>query len=171
MARRKRFNVGQQTQLEGTAIGVGPHEQARTRGGRERNCDGELWIVTPPETGIGLRPREVENEFAVRMSLDECRYGRGKPRVVFDSEVARLPARAAADATGVLQRCEELMPQKRITLAAQRVPLVRMQRIDAFMDAAAHPLGFYVSRASRYLSASRAAMQPAPAEVIACLYT
>ena len=90
------------------------------------------------------------------------------PCAVLQREVAGIPAGVVPDAVGVLESGEEFVTQKRVAVTAERIPFPRIELIDALMNSALHHPP-WTSSISRYRSASRAAMQPAPAEVMACL--
>jgi hypothetical protein len=68
------------------------------------------------------------------MSLYESGRGRGESVSIRKRDIGRIPARAGADAVRVLQRGEELVPQKRIAIPAERVPLPRIELVDAVVD-------------------------------------
>src|SRR6185437_16615533 len=112
MARGEALHVRQQPPCERALIGSRPYQQPRTRSGSERHGGGELGVVAPPITRVGLRPREVEDELPVRVGLDECGGGGGQPGFILEREVAGLPAGSPADAAGVLQRGQELVTQE-----------------------------------------------------------
>src|SRR5690242_7974546 len=109
------------------------------------------------------------------MRLDESRCRGGEPARVAQSQVAWLPAAAASEAVRTLECSEELIAREGIVRGTERIPLRRVERPDAVVIfgldhvAVRAPLGSCGSAASvsRYRSASSAAMQPAPAEVIA----
>jgi hypothetical protein len=65
------------------------------------------------------------------MSLDESGRGRGEPLGIRERDVGRIPTRAGADAPRVLQGREELMSQEGIAISPKRVPLLRIDLVDA----------------------------------------
>src|SRR5262249_45929402 len=117
--------VGQQATRDGPAIQIGPNEEPRPRCRGERYRYGELGIVAAAEPGVSLGPGEVEHELAIGVSLTERGHCRGQSLAVLQGEIAGIPARAEADTTGVLESCEELVTQKRVFVAVQRIPLTR----------------------------------------------
>jgi hypothetical protein len=92
---------------------------------------------------------------------------------VFDDQVIRCPARSRTDTACSLEGEQEFMANEWIARQRQRIPSRRGDVIDASENARLHlyRLCFSASIWSRYLSASSAAMQPVPAEVIAWRYT
>jgi hypothetical protein len=68
------------------------------------------------------------------MSLDESGRGRGEPLGIRERDVGRIPTRAGADAPRVLQGREELMSQEGIAISPKRVPLLRIDLVDAVVD-------------------------------------
>ena len=81
-------------------------------GRRERHAEHELRVVGEAVLRIGLRPGEVEDEFAERMRLDVGGRGGGEPAFVVQRDRRRLPAGAGADAAGVLERREKRVTQE-----------------------------------------------------------
>ncbi len=68
------------------------------------------------------------------MALDESGRGSSEPLRIRKSDIGGIPTRAGADAVRVLQRGEEFMPQKRIAISPERVPLPRVELVDAVVD-------------------------------------
>ena len=68
------------------------------------------------------------------MSLDESGRRGGKPLGIREGDIGRIPTRAGADAVRVLQRSEELMPQERIAISPERIPLLWIELVDAVVD-------------------------------------
>ena len=107
------------------------------------------------------------------MGLQVLRHGSDElaaARVAHD-EVSRNPAGIDADAAGGFERVEERVLQERVAGTVERIPVVGVDLGDAADDLGFQRHGMSVggaaSTASRYLSASSAAMQPVPAEVTA----
>src|SRR5262245_17778527 len=91
-----------------------------------------------------------------------------EPLLIGQRDIARIPACARPDTSRVLEGREEFVPQKRHLRAIQRIPLPCVDIRNAFVDRAPHQLPTPpASMRSRNLSASRAAMQPEPADVTA----
>ena len=95
--------------------------------------------------------------------------------VVAQYEMTWQPAAVCADAARLLQRLEECVPQERIARRIERIPLSGRNVGDSLDDLRLRTHGAAgqadqcapASSCSRYLSASRAAMQPVPADVTA----
>ena len=68
------------------------------------------------------------------MSLDESGRGSGQPLRIAERDIGRIPARAGADAVRVLQCGKELMSQERIAISPERIPLLRIELVDAVVD-------------------------------------
>jgi len=104
--------------------------------------------------------------------------GRGGEQSLFvvQCEDLRLPAVVRADAAGQFQSGEERVADERVAAIMQRVPALGGNRRDAGQQLVAQRQCNLIrdvqepppSSLSRYLSASSAAMQPEPAEVMAC---
>ena len=50
-------------------------------------------------------------------------------------DVGGVPARAGPYAVGVLEGREELMPQERVAISPERIPLPRVELVDAVVKA------------------------------------
>ncbi len=104
--------------------------------------------------------------------------GRGGQQALFvmQRENLRLPAVVWADAAGQFQSGEERVADERVATVMQRVPASGGDGRDAVQQLVAQRQCNLIgnvqepppSSLSRYLSASSAAMQPEPAEVMAC---
>src|SRR5665213_2221976 len=140
-------------------------QQPRAAGWRERYGAQQLRKVLEPVLLEGARPGEIEHELAPGMGLAIERCGRGQSMRVKQGQVLRGPAAAGSGAAAVFERGQEFMTQERI-VARQRVPLLGGYLGDAREDSALH-YAAATGICSRYLSASSAAMQPEPAEVMA----
>ena len=73
------------------------------------------------------------------MGFDERRRRGGQSIRIRERDVRRVPAGAGTNAVGVLERRKELVSQERIALvlvvqAPERVPLPRVELVDAVMD-------------------------------------
>jgi hypothetical protein len=68
------------------------------------------------------------------MRLDEGRCRCGESGRIRQRDVGRVPARAGTDAVGMLERCEKFMAQERIASAPERIPLSRVELIDAVVN-------------------------------------
>ncbi len=134
-ARGVGFDLLQKTRGGRCAIEVGTNEKARTRRGREGYGDGELRVVAPADSCVGLRPGEIKHELAVGVALDEGRCGRRQSRFIGHRNVGGVPARTGPDAVSVLEGCEELVSQERVAISSQGIPLPRVELVDAVMKA------------------------------------
>src|SRR5882672_5213506 len=99
---------------------------------------------------------------------------------VLEQQMARGPAGAGDRAARCFERQQKLMPQEGLHRSRDGIPTRRVGLGDALQEARARNSHAWaasgsarglVSTRSRYLSASRAAMQPVPAEVTAWRYT
>ena len=116
------------------SIEIGPHQQACARGGCKGNGYRELRVIAPADTRVRLGPCEIKHELAVGMGLDEGRRRGGQSVGVRERDVSRVPAGAGTDAVRVLERRKKLVSQERIAISPERVPLPRVELIDAVMD-------------------------------------
>ncbi len=113
---------------------VAAHQQSRARGRRERRGDHELGVVGEAVARIGLRPREIEHEFAVGMGLQPGGGRRREPARVVQRDDERAPAGARTDALAVLERTQEFVPEERIAARGERIPARRIEARDALVD-------------------------------------
>ena len=159
------------------------HQQAWPAHRGERYRREELRIVAQSVLGICIGPGEVEHELPSGMRLAEQGQCAEHPAV----RILQHQMRGVQPVRGVVQPdcsrpAEEFVAQERRWPRGrhQRIPTGRVNLGDAVEKSRArHPhawtaRGLRCSSASirsRYLSASRAAMQPVPAEVTACRYT
>jgi hypothetical protein len=58
--------------------------------------------------------------------------------IILQREYAGAPARALADAACPLKRAQKRMPQERVALVIERIPLRAIDGVDAFDDLGAH---------------------------------
>ena len=115
----------------------------------------------------GIRPRVVEHEFPVRVELQVPRRG-GNQNVAFPQpDVAGRPAPVLAQAAGAFQPAQEGVRDEGIAPVVQRIPVGSGDLGQRAMDARRR----HQCPSSRNFSASSAAMQPKPAEVMAWRYT
>jgi hypothetical protein len=68
------------------------------------------------------------------VGLDEGRSGSREPGFVVQGDVGRLPPGTSAYAGRMLERCEEFVPQERIAIAPERIPLPRVELVDAVVE-------------------------------------
>ena len=148
-----RLDLVQEPRGGGGSVEIRPHQQPRAGGGSKRHRHREFRVVASADTRVSLRPREIKHELAVGMRLDEGWGGGCEPGVIGQCDIGRIPAGAGADATGMLEGREELMAQEWIAIRAQRVPLPRVDLIDAVMNPGSgrrlRQECFLMSRASR----------------------
>jgi hypothetical protein len=96
------------------AVGVGPHEELRTRSGRKRHGGDELWVVRKPVLPVRVCPLPIEDVLPIAVSLEvEAERAEDASQVVFADEVDRRPATRAADAARTFQRAQELVVEER----------------------------------------------------------
>ena len=169
-----RLDFFQQTRRGGRPIEIGTDEQAWTGRRCEGYRDGELRVIAPADAGVSLCPGKIKHELTVRVAFVEGGRGRGQPQLIGQGDVGRIPPRSGADAVGVFESSKEFVSQERVAISSQGIPLPRVELVDAVVGFGVSLLGqecFSISNPSRYLSASSAAMHPAPAEVMAWRYT
>ena len=133
-ARRVRLHVFQQLSCGRAHVEIAPHEEAWPVRRCEGHRDRQLRVITASNPCVGLGPGEVENEFPIRVGFRERRDRPGQPVSVGQSEITRIPTRPGADAMGVLERGEEFMTQERIAVAPERIPLSRVELVDALVE-------------------------------------
>ena len=174
MTRGIRLDLLQQSCGGRCLVEIGTDEEARTGRRRERHGDGELRVVAPADSCVGLRPGEIKHELAVGVALGEGRCGGGESRCIIQRDVSRIPTCAWTNTVRALEGSQELVSQERIAISSQGIPLPRVEVFDAVMNARWGRCGlecFSLSIPSRKRSESSAAMHPAPAEVMAWRYT
>src|SRR3569833_1150422 len=115
-------------------VQVGTYHQPWAGRRRKRNGYGELRIIAAADARVRLGPRKIKHELAVRVSLDESRRGGGEALRIGKGDISRIPTRAGPDAVRVLQRGDELMSQERVAVSPQRIPLHRIELVDAVVD-------------------------------------
>jgi|HubBroStandDraft_5_1064220.scaffolds.fasta_scaffold25372_1 hypothetical protein len=170
MTRGVRLDFFQQTCGGGGPIEIGTDEQARSGRRCEGYGDGELRVIAPADSGVSLCPGKIKHELAVGVALAEGGRRRRQSQLIGQGDVGRIPPRPGADTVGVLESRQEFVSQERVAISSQGIPLPRVELVDAVMGLGVSLLGqecFSTSNPSRYLSASSAAIQPAPAEVMA----
>src|SRR5262249_46535858 len=80
----------------------------------------------------------VEDVFAGGMALQIERHGTQQRAIRgLEEERTGAPARAPADAAGLLQRRQEVMGEKRVVAAGAGIPGLGIERRDAFAQAQA----------------------------------
>jgi hypothetical protein len=67
------------------------------------------------------------------MRLDERGRRRREPSVIRQRYVGRIPARARTNAVRVLEGGKEFVPQERIAVATECIPLPRVELVDGVM--------------------------------------
>jgi hypothetical protein len=165
--------------LDALSIGAGGDQQACAA----HRCEGyrgeQFGVVIEAVLRIGIGPGEIEHEFAARMRLRIERHDPQRDTVcILEHEMPGRPTGAGHGAPGFFEREQELVPQERLRVTGQRIPALRLDGGDAgkkpradrgLRHACAARRGFAssASSCSRYLSASSAAMQPVPADVMA----
>jgi hypothetical protein len=68
------------------------------------------------------------------MGFDEGRSRGGKSALVGKRDIGRIPARTRADTVRVLQGGEEFMTQEWIAISPERIPLSRVELVDAVVE-------------------------------------
>ena len=179
MSRRQLLQLGRllhhldQQRRDFAARHVLAHQQARTGDRRERHSSQQFGVIALTQLRQILPPALVKHELAPGVVLQVSGQGGQQAALIAHHPIGGLPTGASADTTTVFEGHQKFVAQERALRALQRVPLTGLDVIEA-----GQTLGFDrhivfqwpwpASSASRYLSASRAAMQPEPAEVMAC---
>ena len=113
--------------------GLVHRQQARPGDRRVGHSAQPLREVVEPMPRIGVSPRMVEHEFAVRVGLQVTRRGSDELVAAPQGEVTRRPAPLGPQAAGGLQPREEGMCDEWIAAVVQRIPgrgRNRCQRIE-----------------------------------------
>ncbi len=93
----------------------GADQQARPGDRREGRGDLQLRIIAAAGAVIGLGPAVVEHIFALAVGFDvERRGGEDGPGAILDHQVLRQPAGLAPDRSGLLQRVQKGVADKRV---------------------------------------------------------
>jgi len=88
---------------------------------------------------VGVRPREIEDEFAEGVGLQKRRRGgeEAAPGGVAQHHEVHDPADACAQGAVALERTEEFVAQKR-EFAGERIPLGGAHGVQAVQDFSVH---------------------------------
>ena len=100
--------------LRGLRHRAGAHQQPPARHGRERHGDLQLGVVVPARLHEGFRPAVVEHVLALAVRFQVARRATGDVAAKLEHQVARRPAGAPAHRSGILQRLQEGVREKRI---------------------------------------------------------
>ena len=128
------------------------HERVRVRslveesgacGRGEGDRHHELWVVLQTRPGVGVRPRPVEHELAVRMRFCVHRHCTEQLIPLMEKDVTGRPPRFVARAAVRFQRGEELVSHERIALARNSIPRCGIDGCEAADDFRAIPGAVY----------------------------
>src|SRR6516165_2777045 len=131
MAHGVALELSEQPSGELPRVEIRAHQQPRSGGGCEGGRERQFRVVTAAKALVAACPAEVEYEFTEGVGLDERRGRGGEAARIAQGEVARLPARAAANAARALEGGEELVAGEGIVDRAECVPLRRAKLVDA----------------------------------------
>ena len=109
-------------------------EQARTANRSEGHPHQELRVVANAGARRGVGPAEIEDEFALAVSLYVERCGGNQATVLADHQGAGPPSGMAAECAGVFQRRKPVPFEEGRLIARERVPLFPRQLGDAIFE-------------------------------------
>ena len=159
-------------------VGAARDQQPGPGHRRERHGGQQLRVIVEPGARVGLRPAPVEDELAPGMELQVLGDRADQPAIVVAQhemtwQPAAVSADAARDSSSVSRKaCRRngLPDGSSASHSAAETSAILLYDLRLRTHGAAGRAGQCApaSSCSRYLSASRAAMQPVPADVTAC---
>jgi hypothetical protein len=94
------------------AVGVGPHQELRSGGWRERHGTDELRVITEPVLVVCVRPSPVEDVLAVGVRLEVQGHRAKDTALLLADQIHGRPSGPAPDAARPLQREQELVVEE-----------------------------------------------------------